>query len=163
MELKLALEGQFRAGLEQVRQCIERCPDDLWSEGKHPRTFWRIAYHTLYFTHLYFMPLREDFIGFERHQDQAYCLWDDDSEGLPPVETTYSREEMLGYLQHILDGMHGWLAAIDLESEDSGFYWYRIPKLDHILVNLRHLGIHTGQMQELLYSRGIDLDWIGRK
>jgi hypothetical protein len=55
------------------------------------------------------------------------------------------------------------LDAIDLEAETSGFHWYNIAKLDHILLNLRHLGIHVGQLQELLYADGIDLDWISRR
>lgn len=31
-----------------LRDCVARCPDDLWSRGAHPRTFWRIAYHATY-------------------------------------------------------------------------------------------------------------------
>jgi hypothetical protein len=52
------------------------------------------------------------------------------------------------------------LAAIDFDAESSGFHWYSIPKLDHILLNLRHLGIHVGQLQERLYAEGVELEWI---
>ena len=45
MELRTALKEQYHAGLTMLRQCVEQCPDDLWTSGAHPRPFWRIAFH----------------------------------------------------------------------------------------------------------------------
>ncbi|MBN8691178.1 MAG: DinB family protein [Armatimonadetes bacterium] len=165
MELQAALKGQYKAGLAMLRQCVEDCPDDLWAlaPSGHPRTFWRIAYHALFYTHLYLMPMKSDFVPWEKHQSQATCLWDDDEEGIPPEETTYSKSEVLSYLDWIVKQVDAWVDALDLASPKSGFSWYRIPKLDHQLVNLRHLGTHTGQLQELLFARGMDSNWIGRR
>src|SRR5262245_55015141 len=61
MDLRTALKEQYRGGLKMLAQCIEKCPDDMWSEVmSHEQTtwlcirsFWRIAYHAAYFTHLY--------------------------------------------------------------------------------------------------------------
>lgn len=163
MELSRALEGQYRAGLAMLRQCIERCPDAAWAAGDHPRSFWRIAYHAIYYTHLYLMPEEKDFEPWEKDQPHARILWDDDEAGVPPVETTYSQSEMLDYLTLVESNLKPWIEKIDFEAPTSGFSWYKIPKLDHQLVNLRHLGIHIGQLQELLFARGIDLDWVGRR
>lgn len=165
MELKAALVGQFRATLAMLRECIEKCPDAMWAAGEHPRTFWRIAYHTLYFTHMYLMPKREDFVPWEKHQNQGYILWDDDEDGMPPVETTYSQVELLGYLDFMMENIDEWVQALDLESPESGFSWYKIPKLDHMLLNLRHLGIHVGQLEELIYATGTvkELEWITKR
>ena len=77
--------------------------------------------------------------------------------------TTYTRAEMLDYLDLVDRGVDGWVDAIDYASSESGFSWYSIPKLDHQILNIRHLGVHTGQLQELLFARGIDLDWMSRR
>lgn len=163
MDLRSALEGQYRAGLTMLRECIEKCPDDLWAAGQHPRTTWRIAYHTLFYTHFYLMPTSEDLVPWAKHQAQARILWDDDEDGDPPKETTYTQAEMLEYQKFVEDNLHAWLANINLESDNSGFPWYPIPKIDHQLVNIRHLGTHVGQLQELLYARNIDLNWAGKR
>lgn len=163
MDLKDALKGQYGAGLAMLRECIERCPDDAWSAGEHPRTFWRIAYHTLFYTHFYMMPSHTEFTPWARHQPQGVILWDDDEDGIPPVETTYSPQDLLEYLAEIEQNLSGWVDALDLGAAESGFPWYPIPKLDHQLVNIRHLGIHVGQLQELLYARGVDLEWVGKR
>lgn len=143
-----------------LRQCIEKCPDDLWQAGEHPRTFWRIAYHAAFYTHFYLSPTMDDFRPWERHQGQAKILWDDDETGLPPREVTYSQSELVGYIDALSARIDELVAANDLSSSESGFDWYPIPKLDHQLVSVRHLGTHVGQLQELLYARGIDLDWV---
>ncbi|MBL8047826.1 MAG: DinB family protein [Chthonomonas sp.] len=157
--LKSALAGQFRAQLKMMRQCIELCPDELWASGQHPRALWRIVYHALFYTQYYLMPHHEANTPWEKHQNQAVVLWDDDEEGMPPVETTYSREDIIGYLDQIDGQVVSWLDALDLTSPESGFPWYKIPKLDHVLVNLRHLGIHLGQVQQVLFENGHDPDW----
>ncbi|MBX7136226.1 MAG: DinB family protein [Fimbriimonadaceae bacterium] len=164
-ELKRAMKGQYHAGLAMLRQCIERCPDDLWGSvtSEHPRTFWRIAYHTIFYTHLYLMSKYEDFVPWEKDCWHGRVLWDDDEEGMPPVETTYTQAELLEYLDLVDRGVDVWVDAIDYGSTESGFSWYSIPKLDHQILNIRHLGIHTGQLQELLYAKGVDLDWVSRR
>ena len=163
MEIKRALKGQYKAGLAMLRECIEVCPEDMWSAGEHPRTFWRIAYHALFYTHLYLMTDEAAFVPWELHQNQAKILWDDDEEGVPPVETTFSQAQMLDYLELVVAGVDGWVDLVDLDSDQAGFSWYSIPKLDHQILNVRHLGVHVGQLSELLMTRGIDTDWISRR
>jgi hypothetical protein len=53
MDLRAALKEQYHAGLAMLAECVEKCPDDLWTSGTHPRTFWRIAFHAAFFTHNY--------------------------------------------------------------------------------------------------------------
>lgn len=159
MDLKDALAGQYRATLGMLLQCVERCPDDIWESGGPERPFWRIAYHAVFYTHLYLMPTEHDFVAWEKHFDNAASLWGKDN---TPVDA-YAKADLAAYIQSITDAVGDRLGAIDLEAETSGFHWYSIPKVDHILLNLRHLGIHVGQLQELLYAEGIDLDWISRR
>jgi hypothetical protein len=158
MDIKRAMKGQYHAGLAMLRQTIEQCPDDLWLAGEHPRNTWRIAYHAVFYTHLYLQTSEEAFRPWDKHRPQIRILWDDPE--IPTVEPPYSKEETLAYLDTVDAGVDGWVDAIDLESPDSGFSWYSIPKLDHQLLNLRHLQGHVGQLSELVMARGADLDWI---
>jgi hypothetical protein len=47
------LKSQYHAALAMVREAVERCPADEWSNADHKNAFWQVAYHTLFFTHLY--------------------------------------------------------------------------------------------------------------
>ncbi len=58
-----ALKGQYHAGLRMLRQAIEVCPDDLWEGGDHPNQFWHVAYHGLFYTHLYLQPDEAAFLA----------------------------------------------------------------------------------------------------
>jgi hypothetical protein len=159
MDIKLALASQYHAGLAMLRESIELCPDDLWTSGEHPRNFWRIAYHAVFYTHLYLMTGEDAFQAWEKHRPTIRLLWDDDGE-LPPVEPPYSKDEVLQYLNLVDSQVDEWVAQIDLASPETGFHWYPIPKLDHQLMNLRHLQGHVGQLSELLMAKGIEIDWV---
>ena len=158
MEIREAMKGQYRAGLEMLRQCIDRCPDEVWISGSHPRNFWRIAYHALFYTHLYLEPSEETFSRWDKHPESANVVWEN-----PPIVTAPSRAELLAYLYEINASVDAKVDALDLNSPDPGFSWYSIPKLDHQLLNLRHLQGHIGQLSELLMAQGIDIDWVSRR
>ena len=159
MELQNALAGQYRATLAMLLQCVECCPETLWGSGGPERPFWRIAYHAAFYTHLYLMPTEHDFVPTEGHQYEATCLWGPENIPMEPL----TKEFVARYLEYISGNVDRYLDAIDFQSGESGFHWYSLPKLDHILLNLRHLGIHVGQLQERLYAEGIDLDWISKR
>ena len=159
MDLKRALKGQYHAGLAMLRETIEKCPEDLWVSGEHPRNPWRIAYHAIFYTHLYLMTSEEAFQPWDKHREHIRKLWIDEEEP-PPVEAPYTKEETLEYLEMVNAAVDGWVDAVDLESTASGFSWYSIPKLDHQLLNVRHLQGHVGQLSELVMATGADLDWV---
>lgn len=146
-----------------LRECVELCPQDLWHStiNEPPRAFWRIAYHAVFYTHFYLSPQSQDFVKWSKHVDHAVMTFADGDEPLPPSETLYSPEDMVSYIDLVSSQVDDLLAAVDLESPESGFEWYpNFAKLDHVLLNLRHLGIHVGQLQELLFARGLDPDWV---
>ena len=166
MELRRALAGQFRAGLAMLRECVERCPDDLWEStvDKPPRTFWRIAYHAAFYTHFYLGQTQDHFSPWHKHVRHAVMTFVDEGEELPPAETLYKQSDMIEYIDSLSAEIEALLAALDLDSPESGFPWYpNFPKLDHVFLTLRHLGVHVGQLQELLFARGIEPDWISRR
>ncbi|MBX3114484.1 MAG: hypothetical protein KF836_07955 [Fimbriimonadaceae bacterium] len=158
MNIKSALKGQYRAALKMLRQCIEACPQELWLSGEHPRNYWRIAYHALFYAHLYAMPTHEHFIAWAKHKPDIECLWE-----APPHEAAYSQSEELEYLEFIDHHIDEWVDALDLESQETGFPWYKnMSKLDHQIMNVRHIQGHVGQLSELLMANGIDIDWVGK-
>jgi len=163
MDVRPAIEGQYRAALAMLRECVENCPPTAWTAGDHPRTFWRIAYHALFYTHLYAMKDYESFKPWERDVPHARVLWLDDEEGVPPTETAYEPSDLLEYCGWIEERLGGWLDEVDFAAETSGFDWYKIPKLDHQILSVRHLATHVGQLQERLFTLGIDLAWVSRR
>lgn len=156
MDVRSALKGQYGAGLKMLRQGIVRCPDEMWLEGTHPRTTWRICFHAVFFTHLYLMPSSKDFVKFRKTLRDCAVLW-----GSPKVREPYSKQEVLDYLDMVLGSMPGWVDALDLSGSESGFSYYpNMSKMEHQLVNIRHLQGHVGQLSELLMMRGIETDWM---
>jgi hypothetical protein len=156
VDLKLVLDRQYRLGLEMLRQCVDRCPDELWESGKHPRTYWRIAYHAAYFTHLYLQPDSKSFAPGALHRQNVQNLW-----GRPATVEPYSRAEMLDYIQSIEDGLSAMLDSLDLAAPKSGFALYKMPKIELLMLNLRHLQGHVGQLSELLMAHGVEIEWAG--
>lgn len=161
MDIKDALKGQYHGTLAMLRQTIADCPDAVWESGKHPRTFWRIAYHALFYTHLYLMVNEAAFVPWEKHRGNIKVLWDDEKGQLPPIEPSYTQTELVEYLDFIDQHVNEWVDLIDLSSPDPGFSWYKIPKLEHQILNIRHLAGHMGQLSELLMNNGIDeVHWV---
>ena len=166
MEIQRALTGQLRAGLAMLRECVELCPDDLWTSvvDKPPRTFWRIAYHAAFYTHFYLSQEGSAFVPWEKHVRHAVMTCAEEGQELPPEGTLYSQAEVIDYIDLVSESVSGLVGALDLNSPESGFPWYEdFPKLDHVLLNLRHLGVHVGQLQELLFARGIEPDWVSSR
>ena len=106
------------------------------------------------------MPTAEDFLAWELHRE-CTDLWDDSN---PPVLDPYTKEEILDYLNFIDESISGWVDRLDLDSQESGFSWYpNLPKLDHQLLNLRHLAGHAGQLSELVMQAGVhEIKWSTR-
>ena len=159
-ELKRALKGQYHAGLTMLRETIEKCPEALWTAGTFPRNPWRIAFHAIFYTHLYLQTEERAFKPWAKGRETVRLLWGDENGNAPPVEPSYSKDDTLEYLELVDEGVDDWVDAIDLASQESGFWWYKIPKLDHQLLNVRHLQGHVGQLSELVMATGADLDWV---
>lgn len=164
MKAKEALKGQYHASLAMLRDCIEKCPDEVWVSGTHPRNFWRITFHTLYFADLYLAHSLETWAPWEKTRESCRVLWEDDDEYPgPPQEPPYSRQELLEYLFDIDSRVDSQLDEMDLNAPTCGIPWYSLGKLEHQIVNIRHIGGHVGQLSELLMAHGIDTAWAGSR
>jgi hypothetical protein len=168
MELREALKEQYHAGLAMLAECVEKCPEDMWLEGEHPRTFWRIAFHAAFFAHLY---LGQNEAAFQpwpgRRAGIHHVLWDRPADvepyELPEGAESYGRNEILAYIRFVDALIDATVDPLDLDADETGFSWYpTMSKLSHELMSLRHLQGHVGQLSELLMASGIDIDWVGK-
>jgi hypothetical protein len=51
--------------------------------------------------------------------------------------------------------------GLDLSAPECGFPWYQMPKLEHQIVNIRHIQHHAAALStRLRRSAGIDIDWV---
>jgi|WetSurMetagenome_2_1015567.scaffolds.fasta_scaffold175542_2 hypothetical protein len=157
---------QYYAALEMLRLAVTKCPDILWDDPNDKNKFWHIAFHTLFYTHLYLQVSESQFVPWAKQRKDYQFLgrlpW-------PPHEQVvigepYTKEEVLEYLELCRAQAREMLALTDWEAETSGFSWLPFGKLDLQLYNLRHIQHHTGELMERLGTRaGIDVDWVWKK
>ena len=157
--LKPALKGQYHAAMDMLKGALEACPDEIWNGGTPPRQFWRLAYHTLFFTHLYLEVKDDDFTLWELHRDEV--VGDQKHERLDA--TPYTRAELLAYWALVDARIDPQLDKIDLSAPECGIPWYTLPKLDHVILNLRHLSEHAGQLRDRVMEAGVDQRWHTRR
>ena len=102
--LRSAFKSQYGSALAMLRDAVERCPDELWEDNGYTNCFWQIAYHALYFTHLYLQPEEAAFRPWPGHRGQVQhpdgiAGPADPSSALPLLPQPYTRDEVLAYWQ----------------------------------------------------------------
>jgi len=142
--VRASLRRQYHGALAMLRQAIEECPDQMWDDTEaNDVAFWQVAYHTLYFTHLYLHRTIEEFRPWSRHRNTHHDLpWPPDAGAR--ITDPYTRPQILEYWA-IVDGyVDGAVERMDLGAP-SGIPWHaEMNKFEHQLHNLRHIAHHTG-------------------
>lgn len=161
MSIRSALKGQYHGALAMLKRAIESCPERMWDGDAQPVPFWQVAYHTLYFTHLYLQPSIAHFRPWAQHRGEHHDLpWPPGSR--PSITDPYAKAEILVYWS-ICDAMvDEAVDALDLEAADCGIPWHKgMPKLDHQLHNIRHIQHHAAILSgRLRAADGTDVDWV---
>jgi hypothetical protein len=154
--LRSAVKSQYHACLAMLRTAIRRCPEDLWtSRGGHANPFWRIAYHTLFYTHLYLQANNRIFRPWEHHQRGIQHM-----EKWRKTWGVYTKAEVLAYWRVCESLVDDAVDALDLTAPRSGFSWYKIPKMEHQIVNIRHIQYHEAQLADRLRAAtGAGVGW----
>jgi hypothetical protein len=165
MDIKEAIRSQYRAALEMLKQAIVRCPDSLWDDRGYQNRFWHVAYHALFFTHLYLQDSEKTFTPWSKGRSQYQYLgslpWPPHEK--PQIGEPYNKEDVLEYLELCQEQVEENVAALNLDAE-SGFHWLPFGKLELQIYNVRHIQQHTGELMERLGTREhIDVDWVGMK
>ncbi|MBC8145737.1 MAG: DinB family protein [bacterium] len=150
--------SQYRASLTMLRTAIENYPDELWLDQSFVNPAWRIAYHALYYTHLYLTRTEEEFVPWEHAIAEANHMGEPLKEGAAP----HPRESILEYLDWIYGFVPVGLSNKPFDSS-SGFDWITMNRGQLHIYNLRHLQHHMGQLAERLKSEAdVSIDWVGR-
>jgi len=173
--LRSMLASQYHAALSMLRTAIERCPDDVWSSVGGGAPFWRVAYHALYYTHLYLQADESAFTPWEHHQTGLQDL--DDIQGPehllkilelphrpPQTGTPYSQIEILSYWTLCNGMVDDAIRMLDLLAPETGFSWHAPsrPKVEQHLVSIRHIQHHAAQLSDRVRaSTGRGVDWVG--
>ena len=163
MDTKRVIQSQYHAALEMLKQAVTGCPESLWDAPEDKNRFWHVAYHALFYTHLYLQDTEKDFRPWENHRDEYQFMgpvpWP--PHDLPKIGEAYTREDVLAYFAFVRKQVQERVPALDLEAA-SGFEWLPFGKLELQFYNIRHLQHHTAELYERLGSRAaIEMDWIG--
>lgn len=166
MTLLEIIQSQYLAALAMLKQAIVQCPDSLWDDPEDKNKFWHVAYHTLFYTHLYLQPAESDFVlwakGRENYQFMGTLPWAPDEK--VKVERPYQKTELLDYLALCQAEVQEKVVILNLDAAESGFDWIPLNKLELQFYNIRHAQHHIGELCDRLGHRaGIDIDWVGRQ
>jgi hypothetical protein len=169
MDIRAALKGQYHGALAMLRKAIVKCPGEMWGREEGGVAFWRVAYHTLYFTDLYLQKDSRSFDGWAKHRADFHHIRmkprrvvTKRAKPTPPLPP-YTKEEVLEYWEDLDRRVDGLLDAMDLEAKRSGFWWYNMPKLDHQIVNIRHVQHHAAILGvRVRRATGTGVGWVGR-
>lgn len=165
--LRATLKSQYRAALAMLRESVELCSDDLWFSKEHENACWQLAYHALFFAHAYLQPVIAAFRPWQHHQsnvqhEDGIAGPADPNSSLPLLPTPYTKAEVLEYWNFCDQLVDAAVDALDLHSTESGFPRYKIPKLEHQIVNIRHIEHHMAQIADRLrFSANLGVRWVG--
>ncbi len=165
MNIAAALKNQYHAALATLRQAIEQCSDESWTAtGQAGPPFWQVAYHALFFTHLYLQPDEQALRPWQHHRDEYQFLeelpWPPHRP--PNIGEPYTRQQVLEYWA-VCDAMvDAGVENLDLSAATCGFWWYEMPKLEHQIMNIRHVQDHAAQLgARNRAATGLAPRWIG--
>ena len=145
------VSSQIRAALRMLRRQIEACPDDLWNREVDHNPSWVLAYHTLYFAHLYLSPSEDTFEPYERqvYGHAGYGKTDLGNWTELTQDDVFAKPDVLAYCDYIDGRVSEWVESTPFDAA-SGFHWLKFSKAEAHLYNLRHVQHHAGQLAERL-------------
>jgi hypothetical protein len=155
MSIMEIIQSQYRAALAMLRSVIVQCPDDLWDDNSYANPFWHVAYHALFYAHLYLQPNEDAFALWEKSKQGSHRMdWD----GEP-----YSKAEILEYFEFLREQIERQVPDLNLDAP-SGFDWLPMSKLELQFYNIRHIQHHTGELCERLGAVvSMEEPWVGMK
>ena len=160
---------QFGAAIDMLGGAVHDCPDEAWEKSLWDDkpdqwvaagfpAFWYLCYHTLFWLDLYLSGAEEGFAPpapFDIVEMEP-------GEVLP---RTYTREELLGYLEYCRRKCQETIGAMSTEQAYRlcRFAWGELPFAELQLHNLRHVQEHGAQLRMFLGQQaGKSTTWISR-
>jgi len=76
----------------------------------------------------------------------------------------YTQTQVLEYGEFCDRMIDDAVDALDLDGTESGFSWYRMFKLEHQFVNIRHIQHHAGQLIDRVRSTAaVGISWVAAR
>lgn len=152
------LQRHFDPTIEMLRQALEACPDDLWDARDTGAPLWQLAYHVLLGIDYWFRESSEGFAFPPFHTREAML----ESGEVPDQALT--RAQIEGYLEQVYARSHALLDRLTPKGllREAAFPGGSWTVADRLLVQIRHVQHHVGQMNHLLKQKtGAAPGWQG--
>jgi len=160
---------QFGAAIDMLGDTLRDCPEDLWEKrlwqdqpdqwvASGFATFWYLGYHTLFWLDLYLTGAEEGFAP----PAPFHLVEMESGEALP---RTYTREELLGYLDDCRRKCQETIVTMSTEQAQRlcRFPWGELPFAELQLYSLRHVQEHAAQLRMFLGQQsGKSTNWIAQ-
>ena len=165
-DIRSIVKRQYHAALTMFEQAVRSCPDDEWTSGAHRNAFWQVAYHTMVYTYWYLAGTGSEFLTWAGHQHETQypdCIAGppDPNSSLPLLPKPYSKTQVLEFWSVCDRLVDSAVDAMDFTSTESGFSWYHVSKLEHQLINIRHVQHHAAQLADRLRSAAdLGVRWV---
>ena len=147
---------QFAVAIDSFGDALRNCPDDLWEKrlwDDEPdqwvasgfSAYWYLCYHTIFWLDLYLTGAEEGFAP-----PAPFALVEMEANEVLP--RTYSREELLGYLQICRGRCQDTILNLSFEQayRMCRFPWGEIPFAELMLYTMRHVEEHAAQLHLFL-------------
>lgn len=155
--------AQYKASLTMLLDTNHRCDDSLWLDAHYKHPFWRVAYHTLFYTDLYLSESLDRFTPWAQHIDELESLGPmEHKDGkLPREGPPYPQQDVEQYGRDVMGHVDERLGDLDLDAA-SGFFWLPFSKCELQFYNIRHIQHHAGQLAERLRQQhDLGVVWVG--
>jgi hypothetical protein len=155
MDLASVLISQYLASLEMLKQTITECPESIWNAPSDKNRFWQVAYHALFFTHLYLGESEEAFIPWGKHR-AGY-------EDFPAPENggAYDKDTILEYLAFCQQEVRERVPLLNMAAT-AAFHRRSRSTLELQIYSIRHIMQHAGELMERVGARAdVEIDWVG--
>jgi DinB superfamily len=138
-----SLWNQFGASMDMLENAITTCPVTLWDTELK---FWYKAYHCIFWTD-YFLSVEPNSFA----PPTPFDLSEFDPSGVLPKQT-FSKEELLLYLQHCRTKSHTRIQGLTYERLNQRWInqYKNYSLLEILLYNMRHIQHHSAQLNLLL-------------
>ena len=161
MDLLKIVTSQYQSSLSMFEEAVKNCPKNLWEESSYKNRYWHIAFHTMFWTHMYLNDSEHSFEEWNKHIED-YQFLNFRSKSYAEDAVIYSQEEVLDYLEFCKTRLPDHLATVNFEDE-GGFSWIPVGKLELHMYNIRHIQHHTSQLTDRLKEvENIPVRWVGR-
>jgi hypothetical protein len=156
MEFRETIISQYHAALEMLRQTIQVCPVALWHRPDDRTPFWQVAYHALFYTHLYVQESEQAFRPWSGHHEEYQF----EHEAYTSLAEPPAKAIVLEYLAFCQQQVVANVSAMAFDAA-SGFDWIPFTKFELQLYSIRHIQQHVGELMERLGPAAMEIGWVG--